>query len=397
MQTAYLKAHYPTEFYAGLLTSVMDDTEQLALYLGDCKKNHVAVLPPDINTSRSEFSVADEGILYYGLNSIKRVGKDLIDGVLAERDESGEFKSLYDFISRCPKANKGAIENLIKAGAFDFTEYNRPSLINNIETCQKAVKNKAKKVCENQISIFDFMGMEDAVAFEEPEVQKEKDWSPVEKALKEKEATGIFVTLHPLEAVKCPKNTISISKLITGAQDFVQTETKAAVCGIITEKKIFFTKKTGDKMAVMKIEDANNSVKVVLFPKKYAEIGEQFNENDIISVMGRVNVDEEFDEVSIYAENMSNLNIEKTLFIFNPHIHTREEAEAVKFTYVNFFGYLYKSKVDGYDVKIVFKNDKGRKGVLDLGIKISDIDKAEKAAKKQYGEQNVIIQEKKRF
>jgi DNA polymerase-3 subunit alpha len=397
MQTAYLKAHYPTEFYAGLLTSVMDDTEQLAIYLQDAKRNDVVVLPPDVNSSKSAFSVADEDTLYYGLNSIKKVGKKAIDEIIEERVENGEFKSLYDFIFRCPQANKGLIENLINAGAFDFTNHNRPSLIQNIEVCQKAVKNRAKKVCENQISIFDFLEIEESFDFNEPEVSLVEDWNPVEKAKKEKEATGIFITLHPLEAVELPEKAISVRSCLNSAQSLIQQEKLAMICGIITEKKIFFTKSKGEKMAVLKVEDDQAEIKVIIFPKKYAIFGDKFEENDIVSITGKVNIDEDYEETSIHAESIDNLNVEKSLIINCPNIHSLEQAQKLKFVYTNVFTTLFKSEIEGYSVKIFFKNEIGKRCIMDLGIKVSDIYKAEKIAKKEFGEKNIFVQEKKKF
>lgn len=397
MQTAYLKAHYPSEFYAGLLTSVMDNTEQLALYLNDAKKNEVIVLPPDINSSFATFSVADDDNLYYGLNSIKKVGKKAIDEIIEERTTNGEFKSLYDFISRCPKANKGLIENLINAGAFDFTKHNRPSLIQNIEVCQKAVKKKAKRICENQISFFDFMELENVVDFDEPDVDFVVDWNPVEKAKKEKEATGIFITLHPLETVELPEKALSIRTCINSAQSLVQQEKLAMICGIITEKKIFFTKSKGEKMAVLKVEDDQAEIKVIIFPKKYAIFGDKFEENDIVSITGNVNIDESYEETSIYAESIENLNVEKNLIINCPNINSLDKAQKLRFVYTNAFESLFKSEVEGYSVKLHFKNEAGRKCLFDLGIKVSDIYKAEKIAKKEFGERNIFIQEKKKF
>lgn len=397
MQTAYLKAHYPTEFYAGLLTSVMDDTKQLAVYLNDAKKNGVQVLPPDINSSKSAFSVADDYTLYYGLNSIKKVGKEIIDAILEEKTEYGEFKSLYDFISRCPKANKGLIESLIKAGAFDFTGHNRPSLIENIPVCQKAIKSATKKVCEGQVSIFDFMEIDESI--NEPEVEKKADWNPVEKAMNEREVAGIFITLHPLDAVPVPKNIVPVSKLLADVKTYIQLDRKASVCGIITEKKVFLTKSKGEKMGILKIEDDQSSMKVVLFPRKYAEIGDGINENDIVSVVGKVNIDEDYEEVSLYADNIENLSIEKTLYVMNREAKTREEAEAVKHRYYMFLSKagLYKNKVDGYSVKLCFKTRAGKTGVLDLGLKVNDIYLAENFLKKEFGAENVVIKEKKRF
>ena len=153
MQTAYLKAHYPMEFYAGLLTSVMDDTDKLAPYITECRRNQIKVLPPDINTSTEDFTVSENGIRY-GLSSIKKVGREVVRKIIIEARKK-PFQNLYDFLERNPGCNVRACLNLIYAGAFDSIESNRHTLAENAGPIILSIRKESKNSVEGQMSLFD--------------------------------------------------------------------------------------------------------------------------------------------------------------------------------------------------------------------------------------------------
>ena len=198
-QTAYLKCHFPVEFMAALMTSVIDNPPKVADYILSCRRMGIAILPPDINKGDSTFSV-DGGGIRYGLSAIKSIGKPVIEAIVAERNQRGDFTSLRDFIERMTgkDVNKKAIENFIKAGAFDELPGNRRQKMMVYAQILDAIVQEKKNMMAGQMSLFDFVSEEEKTAYEihMPDVE---EYPKEAKLAFEKEVLGIYISGHPLE------------------------------------------------------------------------------------------------------------------------------------------------------------------------------------------------------
>ncbi len=277
-QTAYLKAHYPVEFMASLLTSEKTDTERVAMLIEECKKMEIEVLPPNINESLRNFTVVpDEKRIRFGLLAIKNVGENIIEKITEERKQNGQFKSIEDFIRRTSskELNKKSLESLIKAGAFDqFAERNK--LLYNLERLLEWSREILKTKLNGQIGLFK---NEPKIALLESEPLKES-----EKLKWEKELLGLYISSHPLDNIKdfLDKNAFSISRI-----NHSLVNKKVKLGGIISEFKKIITK-NGRQMVFLKLEDLTGKTEVTLFPSVIENNKTAIEENKIVFVMGRI-------------------------------------------------------------------------------------------------------------
>ena len=291
-QTAYLKYYYPVEFMAALMTSVIDNSGKVAEYIYTCRQMGIEILPPNINEGEGRFSVKD-GKICYGLAAIKSVGRPVIEAIVKERNERGPFKHLKDFIERMSKEiNKRAIENFIKAGAFDCLGGTRKQFMIIYVRIVDQVNQERKYSMAGQMTLFDMVSDEQKKEFDIPlpnvgEYEKEMLLSF------EKEVLGIYASGHPMEEYEA-KWRKSISA--TSADFQIDEETgrtkvregaKEIIGGMITAKTIKHTK-NNKTMAFITIEDLFGTVEVVVFPKDYEKSREFLNEDSKVFVRGRV-------------------------------------------------------------------------------------------------------------
>jgi len=282
-QTAYLKAHFPTEFMAALLTSEKADTERIGFLIEEIKKIGVEVQSPDINESFRNFSVIpNTKKIRFGLAAIKNVGENIIESIILERKERGPFQSIEDFVFRIdPKTlNKKSLESLIKAGAFDkFSERNQ--LLFNLERLLELNRENHRTRNMGQKGLFDGMKINNNIQFE-----KTKPATKSEKIFWEKELLGLFVSSHPLEDFQkvLEKRAIKISQI---SSKF--TNRQIRIGGIISRVKKIITK-TGRPMLFMNVEDNSSRIEVVVFPGVAERNPNLFQENKIVLVSGRINI-----------------------------------------------------------------------------------------------------------
>ena len=297
-QTAYLKCHFPVEFMAALMTSVIDNPPKVADYILSCRRMGIAILPPDINKGDSTFSV-DGGGIRYGLSAIKSIGKPVIESIVAERNQRGDFTSLRDFIERMTgkDVNKKAIENFIKAGAFDELPGNRRQKMMVYAQILDAIVQEKKNMMAGQMSLFDFVSEEEKTAYEihMPDVE---EYPKEAKLAFEKEVLGIYISGHPLEEYEtCWRK--NISAVTTdfmpdeeSGQPKVRDGQQVIVGGMITEKTIKYTK-TNKVMAFLTLEDLLGTVEVVIFPRDYEKNVKLMEIDEKVFIKGRVSVEEE--------------------------------------------------------------------------------------------------------
>ncbi len=300
-QTAYLKAHYPVEFMASVLTSEKADVDRIALLIEECKKMDIEVLPPNINESLKNFTVVpNEQKIRFGLLAIKNVGENIIDAVVQERKNAGPFLSIGDFINRVQSKdlNKKSMEALIKAGAFDaFAERNQ--LLQNLEKLLEIARENNKNKNNNQIGLF-----ASSPATLKPIEIKLTTAVPaklLEKLTWEKELLGLYVSSHPLNSFKklFESRTTPLIKV-----DKSMVNKKILIGGLINSVKKIITK-TGKPMLFMKLEDLTAKTEIVIFPNLMEKNPTALQENKIIFVAGRV--DDRNGEIKIVADDVQEI------------------------------------------------------------------------------------------
>jgi DNA polymerase III subunit alpha len=287
-QTAYLKANYPVEYMAALLSSVSGDQDKVQRYIASCHSMAIEVLPPDVNSSGVDFTPRGQQILF-GLAAIKNLGMGAIDAMLAARNKGGAFKSLADLCSRIDARalNKKALEALIQTGALDTVLPNRHQLIVDLELTLEWASRKAKDRASGQGNLFDLLGSSTAdSSFEQaPHGNKVEDYPPQEKLRLEKELLGFYISDHPLKSVsKSAKLMAPIN--LADLQDCGENRTVTAIALILDIKEII-TKK-GDPMAIVQLEDLTGSAEAVIFPKIFAKVRSHVQLDRRLMVWGKV-------------------------------------------------------------------------------------------------------------
>jgi len=304
-QTAYLKAHYPVEFMAGLLSNEINNTEKISVFVGECKRMGISILPPNINKSGLKFmpeTVAVAGIgdtgtgvtdpgykaIRYGLAAIKHVGETAMESVIREREERGEFISLEDFCARLDSriANRKMIESLVKSGAFDFVGKDRAELFGCIDDAVSASVAAQRDRLAGQVSLFD-----EATAPTTSRKRLASRWSDHEKLSYEKELLGFYVSGHPLDAyaeVIAAKNYRSINSL--GELD---DRAPFKIAGAIVQVEKKFTRKEGKPFAVVWVEDLTDMLEVVVWNEVYLKISDSLAAGRVIEIRGTLDKREE--------------------------------------------------------------------------------------------------------
>ncbi|MDD2540803.1 MAG: DNA polymerase III subunit alpha, partial [Desulfuromonadaceae bacterium] len=284
-QTAYLKAHYPVEFMAALLTCDMDSTDKVVKNISDCREQGIEVLPPDINTSGLSFTVVGTS-MRFGLGAVKNVGSGAIDAILEARSD-GPFKSLYDFCERVDlrRVNKRVIESLIKCGAFDSTGATRSAQMEGLETASNYGQKIQEEKASTQVSLFGTEEVSRGNGNGGMKLPTTPEWHDKEKLAYEKEALGFLITGHPLDRyiddVKRLSNT-DIASMVEMADG-----SEVRICGIVSAFKEITTKK-GDRMGFVTIEDLTGSVEITVFSDIYATTSPLLKSDDPLLVVGKL-------------------------------------------------------------------------------------------------------------
>ncbi len=287
--TAYLKANYPTEYMAGLLTSVRDDKDKSALYLGECRRMGITVLPPDVNSSSANFTAVGVDIRF-GLTAIRNVGANVVDAIVRTREEKGAYTSFQDFLDKVPAVvcNKRTIESLIKAGAFDSLGHARKALLLVHEQAVDAVIGVKRKEAEGQFDLCaDVFGGDDEAGFQVA-IPDLPDWDKKQRLAFEREMLGLYVSDHPLsglEHVLAQSADVSIATL--NADEQRPDGSTVVVAGLITSLQRKMSKQ-GNAWAAVTIEDMEGSVEVMFFGETYVAYSTVLAEDAVVVIKGRV-------------------------------------------------------------------------------------------------------------
>ncbi len=387
-QTAYLKYYYPVEFMAALMTSVIDNPGKVAAYIMTCRNMGISILPPDINQGESGFSVKDKSIRY-ALTAIKSVGRPVIESVVEERRARGEFTNLKDFITRMADkdVNKKAIENFIKAGAFDSLPGTRKQFMSAYVQIMDHIVHDRKNNMAGQISLFDIVSEEEKEEFDVklPDVG---EYSKEMMLAFEKEVLGVYVSGHPLEEweelwKKGITNTTADFVLEEESGEVaVKDNATAIIGGLIADKKIKYTK--NDKiMAFLQVEDLLGSVEVIVFPRDYEKNSTKLIEDNKVFVRGRVSLEEDRDGKLICERITAFDEIPKKLWVKFPTMADYEAQIDGLFTML--------ADSDGSDSVILYIEDQKVMKKLPPNRNVNANDDLQEKLSKKYGEENIKI------
>ena len=314
-RTAYLKCHYPREYMAALLTSVLDSTDKIAEYIAAARDMGLTVLPPDVNESEDGFSVSGDGIRF-GLAALKNVGRGFMRKLVEERNENGPFTSLSDFCERLYEndLNRRAVESLIKAGAFDSFGFHRSQLLRVYDTVIDAVADKRRKNIAGQLDLFG-MGY-DEVQDVQVAMPKIPELDRRELLVQEKQAVGLYLSGHPMEEYQDMVRKIGVVSIRT-ILDAMESEdghpvykdgANVRLACVISSVRLKSTK-AGAMMAYVQVEDISASVEVIVFPKTLQNCGECIAEDRSIILNGRIDARED-EAPKIVAQMITSLDKE---------------------------------------------------------------------------------------
>lgn len=296
-QTAYFKAHYPTEYMACLLTTEMGNTDKVLFYMQDCAAHDIQILPPDLNESELPFSVVGDKKIRFGLAAVKNVGEGAVEAIIESRQKEGPFYSLFDFCERVDgrKSNRRVVESLIKSGAFDFAKARRSQLMAVLDVAIEYGDRRQKDKLSGQFSLLDqFKTMDNGSLTSDQKLPDIEEWPERVRLQFEKEVLGFYLTGHPLAqfekllAQYATADCLQVSEL--------PDKREIRIAGVVTSLKEITTKK-GERMGFITLEDLKGSVEVVVFPETYQKSHTWLKEERPILIVGNVDEGEETNKI----------------------------------------------------------------------------------------------------
>lgn len=333
--TAYLKANYPTEYMAALLTSTTENKDRRALYLAECRHMDITVLPPDVNSSRGTFAPDGKNIRF-GLSAIQNVGAGVVEAIVATREEKGEYQSFQDFLDKVPQVvcNKRTVQSLIKAGAFDSLGHPRRALFARSDEAVDAVIDLKRNEAKGQFDLFAGLAEEDSdegtFSITIPDIP---EWDRKQKLAHEREMLGLYVSDHPLRGVegqlqKYQDQSVASLKESPERYDGAQIKIAGLVSGVQTRLT-----KQGKNWAIATIEDMTGSVEVLFFPRNYEQVQGLLVEDTLVQVEGRGSIRD--DSLSVAGQSVRVLDLrednDNPLRLQLKSLHcTRERLEKVR-------------------------------------------------------------------
>lgn len=307
--TAYLKAHYPAEYMAALLTSVGSDKDKMAMYLNECRRMGITVLPPDVNESALQFTPVGNDIRF-GLGAVRNVGDNVVHGIVNAREEQGQFTSFQDFFKKVPQVvcNKRTIESLIKAGGFDSMRHPRRALLAVHEEAVDASVVQKRQEANNQFDFFSLLDDSDTSAADVGlgiSVPDVPEWDRKTKLSFERGMLGLYVSDHPLQGLESVLSQYAdhtITQILD--EDGPADGAQVTIAGLINTLERRIAKNSGNAYARTEVEDLNGSMDVMFFGQVYAPIATVLAEDLIVSVKGRVQRRDD-GSVSLSAQEMT--------------------------------------------------------------------------------------------
>ena len=356
-QTAYLKTHYPVEYFSALLSSVADNKDQTQLYIEEAQRLGSKVLAPDINKSYLEYAPDGENIRF-GMAAIKGVGAPVVEAIIKEREENGDFKNIFDFCKRVDAkyVNKKSLEGLIKAGAFSNIEKSRKQLFENMEHILDVTSKEAKDRAMGQVSLFASLGGDSE--FENVQYQlvgSDAEYTDKEIQQFEKEFLGFYVTSHPLFSIR-DKLPFLMTHRVAELKELKEEEV-VTLCGLITATRQIPTKKDPSKfLRFITLEDLTGKVDCVCFHKKLMEFGEMLIQDNKVVITGKVQHRGD-DAISVLIDNVKSVENSNIVTLSLKRDVKYEELCGIKNILAKHHGddpVMFKMPpVDGYSAKIL--------------------------------------------
>ncbi len=399
-QTAWLKCHYPFEFMAALLTSVVDHPSKTIEYVYSCRQMGIPILPPDVNEGEGIFLPVyrEEGQgrkcagIRYGMASIKGIGKPVVQAILEERERGGVFTSVYEFISRMKTGdiNKRVLEALIKSGAMDCLPGNRKEKLLSYAAMLDALGKQRKEEAWGQLSLFDFAPPEEK---EKAQIQMEKaeEYSRQELLFFEKEVTGFYISGHPLEEQEellkknITKTTLDFAVSEDTGNAAVEDGATEIIGGMIIDKVTKLTR-TNTMMAFLTLEDLAGTVEILVFPRDYERLKEKLFTDNKVFIRGRVTVEEEKPAKLILQDLIPFDEIPKELWIQYASIEDYKNREQELFRNL--------SGSEGNDRVVIYCRKEKKRKILPANCNVSIDQNLLDSLYAACGRQNVAVMEK---
>jgi DNA polymerase-3 subunit alpha len=291
-QTAYLKANFPVEFMTALLTSERDNTDKIVEYVNEAERMNIRVLPPDINESDAYFKIENAGDIRFGLLAIKNVGRGAVESIVRSRAEVGRFTSLEDLCSRIDLrlVNRKVLESLVKCGAMDSFKQHRSQMFSSLEAVLESASRTQKEKATGQLSFFDQASELSGFQTRTTPVEEIKEWPEPQLLAFEKDLLGFYISGHPLAryARQLKRFASSEINLLHTHKD----EDMVKLVAMITTVKNTVTRKKQEKMAILKVEDLEGVVEVLVFPSAYQKIARYIQVNNVVLIRGKLDLKE---------------------------------------------------------------------------------------------------------
>jgi DNA polymerase-3 subunit alpha len=321
-QTAWLKAHYPAEFMAAVLSSDMDNTEKVVFFLDECRNLNLTVIPPNINNSQYKFTVNEQGNIVYGLGAIKGVGEAAIESIIESRQQEGRFKDIFDFCRRVDtrKLNRRALEALIRAGSMDELYANRASLIMALEPALQAAEQHLEKISLGQHDLFG----EASNDYVQPDMPKVPDCPMQDRLQGEKEVLGFYLSGHPLQRYE--HELLNFISAPLGQLNAFRNQT-VIVAGWVIGLRTLFTKR-GDRMAIVTLEDRTSRLDLTVFSEPLNAYRELLNKDTLLIVEGEISIDEFTGNNKILARRLFDITTAREAFA--EHLLIKVDEKLVK-------------------------------------------------------------------
>lgn len=315
-QTAWLKAHYPSEFMAAVLSADMDNTDKVVTLIDDCSEMKLKVAPPNINLCKHQFTV-DDGTIIYGLGAIKGVGEAAIDGVIEEREKNGDFKSLFDFCQRVDlrKVNRRTLEGLTMAGAMDVFEQYRSTIMATLPDALKIAEQKSR---DDQAGIQDMFGMSaapdaDGNSSGPESYTVQKDWREEQRLANEKTTLGLYLTGHPIN-----RYLKELKQFVSGRLSEMKPTKNATVivAGLVVGMRVMTTKR-GDKMAFLTLDDRSGRMEMAVFSEEFNANRENLAKDKLIVASVEVSIDDYSGGIKMRAKEIYDISQARERFAKN--------------------------------------------------------------------------------
>jgi DNA polymerase-3 subunit alpha len=300
-QTAFLKANFPVDFMAAVLSNEYSNTEKISVFVGECQRMGIEILPPDVNRSGPKFSPEidrEKMGIRYGLAAIKNVGEGAMLAAIEEREKNAAFKSLEDFCKRLDprKINKKVLESLVKCGAFDFTGRDRAELFATVDNALAMSASAHRDRESGQVSLFDVLAEHD----EPPRPAKivaVPPWSQSEKLAFEKELLGFYVTGHPLDEYRSVLESGKFASIVSLGE--LEDKSQVKIGGALTSVEKKFAKKDGRPFAIVVIEDLTGQIEAPVWSEAFAKFGSLLETGKVVSITGKLDKREEPPRISV--------------------------------------------------------------------------------------------------